>query len=156
MTFSSQELESYVPVYNAIPDSWEEARPFLVEVLRKMSEGVNIREIGWFLDEELLSGKAFIPGVTVPGNNPSEFRQIFRKVIDTGALIAGANIVPHGIVFDTNFTLIQLWVSGTNTGTLTARTINGNDVVMDATNLVITSPQVFDGSFCVCEYLLEV
>ena len=156
MTFSSQELESYVPVYNAIPDSWEEARPFLVEVLRKISEGVNIREIGWFLDEELLSGKAFIPGVTVPGNNPSEFRQIFRKVIDTGALIAGANIVPHGIVFDTNFTLIQLWVSGTNTGTLTARTINGNDVVMDATNLVITSPQVFDGSFCVCEYLLEV
>lgn len=156
MTVSSQEFESYVPVYDAIPDEWNEAKPFLVEVLRKITNGVNIREIGWYLDEELLSGKAFIPGVTAPGNNPGQFRQIFRKVIDTGILIIGVNTVPHGIVFDSNFTLIQLWVSGTDTGTLTARTISGNSVIMNNTNLVITSPQAFDRSFAVIEYLLEV
>jgi len=156
MTVSSQEFESYVPLYDVVPEKWDDARPFLVEVLRKITNGVNIREIGWYLDEELLSGKAFIPGVVAPGNNPSQFRQIFRKVIETGALIAGVNVVPHGITFDSNFTLIQLWVSGTDTGTLTARTISGNDVIMDATNLTITSPQAFDRSFCVIEYLLEV
>ena len=45
----SQTLESYVPVYDVVPEKWEEARPFLVEQLKKISEGVNTREIGFFL-----------------------------------------------------------------------------------------------------------
>ena len=62
VSLSSQILESFIPVYDAIPDKWDDARPFVVEQLKKISEAVNIREIGWYLDEQLLSGKAFIPG----------------------------------------------------------------------------------------------
>ncbi len=157
MTLSSQEFESYLPVYDAVPEKWEEARPFLVESFKKISNAVNVREIGFYLDEELLSGKAFIPGVTIPGNNPGLFRQVLRKVVDVSPLTAGLNAgVPHGITFDVNFTLIDLWVSGTNSGTLTARRITGNDVVMNATNLVITSPQAFDRAFCTVEYIQEL
>ena len=152
---TSQEFESYVPVYDAVPDKWEDARPFIVENLKKMSNAINIRTIGWLLDEELLSGQAFIPGVNASGTSP-QYRQVLRKVIDVGPLNAGLNAGKlHGIFFDINFTLIDLWVSGTNSGTFTARTISGNDVVMNATNLVITSPQAFDRAFCVCEYLQE-
>lgn len=156
MSISSQNLESYVPVYDVVPDKWEEAKPFFVEHFKKISNAVNVRTIGYYLDEELLSGNSFIPGVTIPGNNPGIFRQILRKVIDVSPLIVGVNSYAHDIVFDVNFTLIDLWVCGTDSIGFTALTINGNDVVMDATNLVITSPLAFDRAFAVVEYCQEV
>lgn len=150
---NSQLYESYVPVYDVVPEKWENAREFLVEQLKKISNGTNIREIGWLLDEELLSGKQLFPGTS----NPLQFRSVLRKVVDTGALVAGLNPpVAHNILFDTNFTLIDLWVAGTNSGTLTARVINGNDVLMDATNITITSPQIFDRSLAFVEYVQEL
>lgn len=155
---TSQEFESYVPVYDAIPEKWEDAQPFLVEMLKKVSNAINIREIGWLLDEELLSGKSFIP-VAVPAGDasPQIFRSVLRKVIDCSPLAAGLNAgIAHGITFDSRFTLIDLWVAGTNSGTLTALVINGNDVVMDATYIVITSPQAFDRAFAVVEYIQEI
>lgn len=158
MSTTSQEFESYVPVYDAVPEKWEDARPFLVETFKKVSNAINIRTIGWMLDEELLSGQEFIP-VPVPAGDatPPQFRSVLRKVIDLGALVAGVNAgVPHGINFDIRFTLIDLWVSGTDSGTLTARAISGNDVLMDAVNIVVTSPQAFDRAYCFCEYIQEV
>lgn len=154
---TSQDFESYVPVYDTVPEKWDDARPFLVETLKKISNAVNVRTIGFYLDEELLSGNAFIPGATIPGNNPGIFRSILRKVIDVGPLAAGLNAgVPHDILFDARFTLIDMWVAGTNSGTLTARVINGNDVIMDVTNIVITSPQAFDRAFATVEYIQEL
>lgn len=151
----SQIFESYVPVYDVVPEEWDKARQFLVEHLKKISNAVNIRTIGWLLDEELLSGQQMFPGTT--SSNDQQFRSVLRKVINTGALIAGANPgVPHGIVFDVNFTLVDLWVAGTNSSTFTARRITGNDVLMDATNIIITSPQIFDRSFAFIEYLQEL
>lgn len=157
MSFSSQEFESYVPVYDAVPERWEDAKPFIVEMLKKISNGINARTIGFHLDEELLSGNAFIPSLIKSSNStPQQFRQILRKVVDVGPLVAGANAgVDHGIVFDQNFTLIDLWVTGTNSTTLTARAISGNDVIMNATQVVITSPQAFDRAFAFFEYIQE-
>lgn len=154
---TSQDFESYVPVYDTVPEKWDDARPFLVETLKKISNAVNVRTIGFYLDEELLSGNAFIPGATLPGNNPGVLRSLFRKVIDVSPLIIGLNAgVNHGISFDVNFTLIDLWVAGTNSGTLTAIRITGNDVLMTSTQIIITSPQAFDRAFCFIEYSLEI
>lgn len=156
---ADQQLESFVPVYDAVPESWEEAKPFIVEQLKRISNAVNIREIGWLLDEEVLSGKAFIPGAESLNNvgTSQTFRTVLRKVVDVSPLVLGANApVAHGITFDTNFTLIDMWVAGTNSATLTAREISGNDVVMSATNITITSPQAFDRAFCFIEYCLEL
>jgi len=156
MSFSSQDLETYVPVYDVIPDKWEDAKATLTEHLKKISNAVNVRTVGFLLDQELLSGQAFIPGTGISGGS-DQYRSVLRKVIDTGALIIGANPgVNHGITFDANFTLIDLWVAGTDSATLTARNISGNDVLMNATQIVITSPQVFDRSFCVCEFIQEL
>jgi len=150
-----QQFESYIAVYDTIPETWEEGRQFLVENLKRISNAVNAKEIGFFLDQDLLSGKQFFPGAGT--NDSQQFRAIFRKVVDTGALAAGLNPgVAHGLTFDASFSLISLWVAGTDSGTLTARVISGNDVVMDATNIVITSPQAFNRSFCIIEYISEV
>lgn len=154
MTYdSSQIYESYLPVYDTVPEKWEQARPFLVEILKKISLASNSREIGFFLEEQNLTGKSFIPSV----NSPQEFRSIFRMTLNLGALNAGLNIFPHNINFDNNFTLFDLWVSATDSVAFNAITMSDPvNVTMDATNINVTSPAAFDRSLAVIEYLLEV
>ena len=169
----SQIFESYVPVYDVIPDKWEEARPFVVEQLKKISQAVNVREIGFFLDEEVLSGKAFIPSTTqlANGQTNQQFRQVLRKVIDFGPLPNGVipvKSVPHGINIDSNFTLIFLNGAASNPTTLqylplpyaTPPTINANILLnMDAMNVnIVTNVNVsaFTRCFVTIEYLQEL
>ena len=160
-SITSQEFESYVPVYDTVPEKWEDAREFLVEHLKKISNAVNIREIGFFLDEELLSGKQFIPTVAMSGpnsGNSQQFRTVLRKVIDVSPLVVGVNPPKaHGIVFDINFTLIDLWVSATNSVTFQAITMSDpQNVTMDAVNINITSTAAFDRAFAFVEYIQEI
>lgn len=150
-TNTSQIFESYLPVYDAVPPKWEDARPFIVEMLKKISEANNVREIGFMLDEELLTGKQFIPSA----NNLQQYRTVFRKVIDCSPLVAGLNSFAHGINFDARFTLIDLWVSATNPVGFTAITMVYSEVSMDVTNININSPAAYDRAFAVVEYLLE-
>ena len=167
MTFSSQQFETYVPVYDVVPEKWEEARPFLVEMLKKITNSLNVKEVGFFLDEELLSGKSFIPGATLPGNNPGLFRQVLRKVVDFGALPnAGLKSVPHGIVFDINFTLIQLFGAATDPVNFLAIDIghaaaapNQVEIFLDATNINIitgSNRSAYTRTFVIIEYLQEL
>ena len=153
---SSQIFESYVPVYDAVPAKWEEARPFIVEQLKALANAANIREIGWYLDEELISGKQFVPSPSGTTGTSQQYRTIFRKVIDCSPLIAGANAFVHGITIDANFTLIHVYCSGTDSVAFTSQTITGNSVMLDATNINITSPAAFNRSWTVIEYILEV
>jgi hypothetical protein len=153
---TSQEFESFLPVYDMVPEEWEEAKPFLVETLKKISEAVNIRTIGWLLDEELLSGQAFIPGATIPGNNPSEFRQVLRKVVDVSPLVMGLNTFPHGVKFDSNLTSIDSWVEATNSTTLEAVTFAYPELAINGANINITSPRAYNRAFFFWEYTQEL
>lgn len=163
----SQEFESYVPVYDAIPEKWEEAQEFLVERLKELANAVNIREIGWYIDEELLSGKAFIPIALPPGDpTPQQFRSILRKVIDIGPLAnIGLNQKPHGINVDSNFTLTHLYACATSPTLLTSFEIDhaepGNEVwmYMDATyiNIIcVTDRHLYTRCFAIVEYIQEI
>ncbi len=153
----SQQLESYVPVYDAIPEQWEDAKPFIVEQLKKVSNAINIREIGWFLDQELLSGKAFIPGTSTGGDSDS-YRTILRKVIPFPGIVVGVNTQPHGIFVDANFSLMQLYAAATDVGTLTGAPIpNGNNTITyTATDIVITSSVAYTRAWAVIEYIQEL
>ncbi len=156
----SQQLESYVPVYDAIPDKWEDARAFIVEQLKRLANGVNAREIGFFLDQELLSGKAFIPGMNIAaeGGSSQQFRTIFRKVVVFPGLTIGVNTQPHGLVIDGNFSLIQLFGAATNATAFTGEPIpNGADTISyDATNIIITVAAAYDRAWAVIEYMYEL
>lgn len=99
---STTPFDVFVPVYDVIPESWEESRTFLTERLKEITNAVNVREVGYYIDQEGLAGKNFIPAST----STQEFRDVFRKVIDFGALPpAGSKSVPHGITWtaDTRF-----------------------------------------------------
>lgn len=158
----SQNLESYVPIYDVVPEKWEEARPFLVEQLKKITIAVNTREIGWFLDQELLSGKSFIPGVnnsTANSGTNQSFRSILRKVIDFGPITIGLNQRAHGIVVDANFTLITLWGAATVSASSTALQIpsgGGDAISIDAVNINIISIVNADRCFAFVEFLQEL
>lgn len=153
----SQQLESYVPVYDAIPEKWEDSRPFIVEQLKKISNAVNSREIGFFLDEELLSGKSFIPGSNATDESDN-FRSILRKVIVFPGLSPGVNTQQHGIFIDSSFSLMQLYASATNSATLTGIPIpNGTSTISyNATNIVITVASAYDRAWAVIEYIQEL
>lgn len=156
----AQQLESFVPVYDAVPEKWEDARPFMVEQLKRISNAVNIREIGWFLDEELLSGKAFIPGSTNMDNlsTSQTFRTILRKVIVFPGLSVGVNTQAHGLTVDANFSLIQLFGAATNATAFTGEPIpNGADTISyDATNIIITVAAAYTRAFAVIEFIQEL
>ena len=158
--FDSQQLESYVPVYDMAPETWEAARPFIVEQLKRLAQAINIREIGYFLDVELLSGKSFIPGVNAiaDGSSSQQFRTILRKVIVFPSLTIGLNTEPHGIFIDSSFTLIQLWGSATNATILTGEPIpNGSDTISyDQNNIYITVSAVYTAGIAVIEYMQEL
>jgi len=173
MTFASDNemLDSYIPVYDAIPETWNDARPFLIEQLKQISNAINIREIGWFLDEELLSGKAFIPtsNTLSDGGTSQQFRQVLRKVIDFGTLPnAGTKSIPHGINVTSNFTLVTLYGAATDPVALIGfqfpyadpiAIINAVALTIDATNVNITTGinrSNFTRAFIVIEYLQEL
>lgn len=156
----SQVFESYVPVYDVAPEKWEDARAFIVEQLKKLATAVNTREIGWYLDEELLSGKAFIPGSNniLDGGTSQQFRSILRKVIVFPVLTAGVNTQSHGIMIDDNFTLIQLFGAATDAIAFTGEPIpNGSDTISyDATDIIITVASNYTRAFAIIEYLQEL
>lgn len=157
---NDQILESFVPVYDAVPDKWEDARPFIVEQFKRLANAVNVREIGWFLDEELLSGKAFIPGAESMNDLSTSqvFRTILRKVVVFPGLTIGVNTQPHGLTVDANFTLIQLFGSATNATAFTGEPLpNGADTISyDATNIIITVAAAYDRAYAIIEFIMEI
>ncbi len=155
----SQQFESYIPVYDTMPDKWEDAKGLIVEQLKKLANGANIREIGWFLDEELLTGKAYIPGVNDvnDGGTSSRYRSILRKVIEFFGLTPGVNLMPHGIFIDANFKLIEMFGSATNMNTLTGEPLpNGLDTVSyDVNNVIVTVAGNYTYATICMEYIQE-
>ncbi len=147
------ELESYLPLFYAIPEEWEDAKPFFSEVLKKISDITNTREIGWLLNEELLNGQQFISSTP----NTQNYRSVFRKVVDCGQIVAGVpKIVPHGVNY-TNFTLIHLYGAGTNAVKAAPIPNDGfSSVYMTTTDVVINSAESYDSCFVTIEYLREL
>lgn len=156
----AQRLESYVPVYDVAPKEWEEGRAFMVEQFKRMANAINVREIGFYLDEELLSGKSFIPGMNdmADGGSSQQFRTILRKVIVFPGLTIGVNTQPHGLTVDVNFSLIQLFGSATNAVAMTGEPLpNGVDTISyDATNIIITVAAAYTRAFATIEFIQEL
>jgi hypothetical protein len=167
----SQVFESYIPIYDTVPEKWEDAREFIVEQLKKLGIATNQREIGLFIDTEILSGQQWIPTAAMSGagsSNSQQFRTVLRKVINFGALPAGGTkSVPHGIVFDINFTLTNLYLAATDPVNFLAFSLQywansapGSIILnMDATNVNVTvtsNYSAYTRSFIVIEYLLEI
>ncbi len=156
----------YLPTYDVIPDRWEEAKPFIVETFTSFAESINAKEIGWYYDLELDTGKKFIP-VTNAATSEN-WRTVLRKVVDTGALPNTTTTnTAHGITVGDNFTLLQAWGAATKPTSAYASvplpfasgTLADNiSVDLDATNINITTSKDYSAytrSYIVLEYIQE-
>lgn len=155
MNSDSQQLESYVPVYDVVPEEWENARPFIVEQLKRLANAVNVREIGWFIDQEVLRGKFFIPRANTGGSS-QQFRTVLGIVVDVGPITAGVKTVPHGIVNDANYEQVSLWACATNSTTLTSTVFGNSDTIrVIGPDIQITSDGPYDRCKAYLEYVQE-
>lgn len=158
LTQDSQNLESYLPVYDVAPEKWEDARAFMVEQFKAHANAINAREIGFFLDQELISGKLFIPGSNevLDGGSSQQFRTVLRIVVNIGPITAGTFTFPHNITNDANYEQVALWACATNSTTLTSTVFGNSDTIrIVGPNIQITSDGTYDRCKAYLEYIQE-
>lgn len=163
----SQNFDDFVPAYSAVPEKWEDARVFIGERFKQMASAINVREIGWMLDVPQQTGKQFYLDQNTTYSN-TEFRTVFRTVVPFGALPnATEKSEPHGIDFNGNFSLVQMWLSATDPTDMLAFTVSywamstPGDIIlnMDVDNVNVTTKSNYSNytiSYICIEYLLEV
>jgi hypothetical protein len=162
-------LQNYLTVYDQIPFQWNEAREFLVEQLRSISDAVNVRDIAYYIDDSQLSGQQFVKGVSTT----QQFRDVFRKVINVGPLPnAATKTVPHGITFNDDSFITRLYGAGTRPSlklaggglgiplpfVSSAAVGNNISLEIDPTNIILTTTidySAFTRSYVVVEYVQE-
>lgn len=86
-------ISPYLPDEFQLPTDEKQYREFIAERERRTASSLNVREIGQFELQELLSGQTWF---TV-NSNPKQSRSVFRKVIDFGPLGSPSKSVAHGI-----------------------------------------------------------
>lgn len=167
----------FIPVYDFIPENWEDARRVLVEHLRQISEAVNISEKGYYVDTETFAGKFWTPRARASINDPIEYRNVIRKVVDLGGLNDFSSGTPpntqsvaHGIDFTEESFITALYGAATDpaasdlnaaiplpfldVGTLA----NGIQLDIDGTNINLTSSadySAYTSAWVVIEYVEE-
>lgn len=173
MTDSVQE-QLNTPIYDVVPEQWENAREYIVERFTTHAMSINAKEIGWYLDVELDTGKKFIPknfDPAVQASTSEIYRTILRKVVVFGALPnTTSKPIAHGITVDDKFTLIQMYAAATDPtdpGTFPSLPIphasptlvNNIELKLDDTNVIITTGSdrtAFTRCNVVIEYIQEI
>jgi len=115
------DVTTFLPVYDVVPDEWEEAQSMLSDALRLISETVNTKDSGYMIQQEILASSQFYKGTG------EALRPIYRKVIDFGTLpdnttktlTHGISTNSDGTSIDSKFTLVNMYLSATK-GTITA------------------------------------
>jgi hypothetical protein len=154
----------YIPIYDTVPDSWKDAQGFFTEQLKKISEGVNVRDIALYIENETLTGGQFVPST----NDLTALRSVFRKTIDFGSLPnASTKSVAHGLSIDNRFTLVKLITAATDPSNFLSLSIpyasaTLTDVIeinMDDTNINITTSKDYSSytrCYVIIEFLKEI
>lgn len=135
--------------------------------INNISLVLNVKESGYYVPSEFLTGQLFppVPAEVDPDKLNFQFRQSFRMYIDTGTLPnAGTKSVPHNVDFNSNFTLTKIWGAATDpTGNYiplpyVSTSSLSNNITLEATstNIIITTGSNrtnFTRSQVVIEYL---
>lgn len=132
---------------------------------------LNVKETGFFVENEIPTGALFIPTFSTDTSANLEYRPIFRTVVDFGALPNNSTkTVPHGITTTQDYSIIKLQGGSTEPGVSTINSalpipmdgIPNNERVsleIDATNVIIKTAMnrtTFTRTFIVIEYIKEI
>jgi hypothetical protein len=159
----SNDFDSYLPVYNAIPEEWEDSRQFLTERLREITDSVNAKDFAQYIDRDTLNGQLWLPGTG------TSLRDNLRKVVDIGPLpdfgVTSTKTVAHGITFSENTCITRFYGAASDSGAtdltkgipLPYIQMPGGahiGIEIDGTNIIITGDGATDYSAYTCAYVV--
>lgn len=124
----------------------------------------NIKDSGYYLPAEFINGQLYFPNtdpaITAPGAKNAVYRQVYRMVVDFGALPnTGTKSVAHNIPdINADFTFTRMYGAATDPVGLNYLPIPNADITLtaDATNVNITTVAnltAYTRTYIVLEYL---
>ena len=165
MSFSSDnsQIVNQLPISIDFSRKQEEFLDQLTLLYKHIANSVNTRELGFYYPEETATFQEYFKP-----NNPQGRRNVYRKVIDFGALpAAGSSSVAHSISFDSNYSITRLYGASSDTAGLnyiplpyaSPTLVNNIELSLDSTNVTITvgtDRSAFTTTYVVIEYMKEL
>jgi hypothetical protein len=93
----------------------------LYQNMNRISQVLNLKETGYYYQQEFVTGQKFFPNPAIPPTSPASqiARQGFRVTVNFGALPnATTKSIPHGIPWNSMTTATCYYGASTNTSTL--------------------------------------
>lgn len=123
------------------PENDEQFLIRLTEVYQDIATKTNYREISNYTFEESPNGQQY------PGSNPQNPRLGYRKIIDVGPLVIGANSYAHGIVYPVPNTIrfVDIWGTIYDLAAQSYQAVPNDDIHLSilAGNLIVTIPAAY-------------
>ena len=160
MTFlPTNSLTSYVPSDIILPEDPEELRQELNDVLKKIINALNDKDIAHYNSIESVNGQKWLDTT-----DPQVFKNAFRKVIDFGALPnAATKTVAHGITWNPNTVFTRIYGTATRPSTVSipipySSSVLAQNILLSVStaNVTITTAanfSVYSTCYVVLEYL---
>jgi len=142
----------------------------LTQSVNNIAIASNLKDSGYYVKEEFVNSQVFFPNPALTSTTPQTptFRQVFRKVIDFGALPnTGAKTVAHGIAPNATFTFTRIYATASDPigfnyipipYASTVAVANNVQLDVDVTNVTITTGinrTNFTRCFVVLEYIKQ-
>lgn len=124
----------------------QEFKELLVRLYQNISNictAVNLKEVGYYPIGQITTGKQLFPNPVYNSSttNAAVYRPIIRYTMNFGALPnTAAKSVVHGITMTTSFIGFHIYATATDTTGLTQIPVPNSWILIDATNITITTP----------------
>ena len=137
----------------------------LYENNNEMAQIINLKDTGIYDINEFVCGQTFFPTVDSSTSKRTAFRQVYRKVINVGALLdTEAKSVAHSLVITDNVIVTRVYGASTDTTGHTyiplpyssPTLVDNIELSLDATNVIVTTGKdrkAYDTTYVVVEYL---
>jgi hypothetical protein len=136
----------------------------LYQNINSICTALNLKDSGYYVQTEFMNSQLLFPN---PSSQPNEYRQIFRTVVNFGALPnATSKSVAHNIDITSAYTFTRIYAAASNTTSLTyiplpyVSTTTSNNIELDvnATNVTITTAanySAYNVCYVICEYVKQ-
>ena len=154
-----------------IDPSSQEFKDFLTrlrQTINSISIAVNLKDTGYYITDEIANGQLYFPDPALNSTTVKlpTFRNVFRKVIDFGALPNTATTtVAHGITTTSIFSFTRIYATATDPSTsfipipyASSTAANNIELSVDATNVSITTGSDRTGyttTYVVLEWIVD-
>jgi len=108
-------------IIDSIDVNSEDFKDFIVRLYQttnNIANAVNIRDAGYYVESEFVNGQRWFQNKNLTSKTAQtpEHRQVFRKVIDFGALLdTAAKNIAHGLTMTDDYTFTRIYGTASDT-----------------------------------------